>query len=76
MDILLFYLTLFFYSAATIGCVTYLFWINKPLWRASRIVLGIGFLFHTASIVARYVEAGYTPVTNRFESLIFLVLPG
>jgi cytochrome c-type biogenesis protein CcsB len=71
MDILLFYLTLFFYSAATLGYLAYLIWIKKRLWKASRVVLVVGFLFHTASILARYVEAGYTPVTNRFESLIF-----
>ena len=71
MNVHLFYLTLLFYAVATIGYLAYLAWVKKPLWMASRVVLIIGFLCHTASIVARYVEAGYTPVTNRFESLIF-----
>ncbi len=71
MDVHFFYLALFSYSVATVGYLAYLAWIKKPLWKASRAVLVAGFLFHTASIVARYVEAGYTPVTNRFESLIF-----
>ena len=71
MNVHLFYLTLLFYAVATIGYLAYLAWVKKPLWMTSRVVLIIGFLCHTASIVARYVEAGYTPVTNRFESLIF-----
>ncbi len=70
MDVVLFYLTLSFYSIATIGYLAYLVWVKKPVWKASRIVLIMGFLFHTSSIALRYVEAGYTPVTNRFESLI------
>ncbi len=70
MNVPLFYLTLLFYAVATIGYLAFLVWVKKPLWMASRVVLIIGFLCHTASIVVRYVEAGYTPVTNRFESLI------
>lgn len=71
MDVLLFYCTLSFYSVATLGYLTYLIWMKRPLWKPSRIVLVTGFLFHTGSIFARYAEAGYTPVTSRFESLIF-----
>ena len=71
MDVVLFYLSLSFYSVATIGYLAYLVWVKKPLWKTSRLVLVAGFLFNTACIVTRYVEAGYTPVTNRFESLIF-----
>lgn len=71
MNVQLFYLTLLLYSVATIGYLAYLIWVKRPVWKASRIVLIIGFLSHTATIVVRQVEAGYTPVTNRFESLIF-----
>ena len=71
MDVPLFYLTVFFYSVATVGYLSHLVWSKKPLWKAARTLLVAGFLLQTASIVARYVEAGYTPVTNRFESLSF-----
>ena len=71
MDVHLFYLTVLLYAGATIGYLAHLAWIKKPLWRTARILLVVGFLLHTASILARYVEAGYTPVTNRFESNIF-----
>jgi cytochrome c-type biogenesis protein CcsB len=71
MDVELFYLTLLLYSAATAGYLAHLVWIKRPVWKVSLAVLIIGFLSHTASIAARHVEAGYTPVTNRFESLMF-----
>ena len=69
MDITLFYITIFFYSLAMLGYLSYLVWMKKPLWKISRGLLITGFLTHTASIIARYVETGYTPVTNRFEAL-------
>lgn len=71
MNVPLFYCTLFLYSVATAGYLAHLLWVEKLLWKASRILLVVGFLFHTACILSRYLEAGYTPVTNRFESLIF-----
>ena len=71
MDVHLFYLTIFFYSVATLGYLAHLVWVKRHLWKAARFLLVAGFLFHTASIIARYAEAGYTPVTNRFESLSF-----
>ncbi len=71
MNVFFFYFTLLFYSVASLGYLAYLIRAKKPLWKISRILLIIGFFFHTASIISRYIEAGYTPVTNRFESLIF-----
>ncbi len=71
MNVFLFYLTLLFYSIACSGYLVYLIRATKPIWKVSRILLIIGFIFHSASILSRFVEAGYTPVTNRFESLIF-----
>ena len=71
MDITLFYVTTVLYSLATIGYLAYLAWLKKPLWKTSRALLITGFIIHTASIILRYHTAGYTPVTNRFEALIF-----
>jgi cytochrome c-type biogenesis protein CcsB len=42
--------------------------MKRRIWQISRLFLLAGFCCQTASIVARYVEAGYTPVTNRFEA--------
>lgn len=71
MDVLLFYITVAFYSLATAGYLCHLIWMKKPLWQVSRGLLIAGFLVHTACIAARYLAAGYTPVTNRFEAQIF-----
>ncbi len=71
MDITLFYCTLFFYALATLGYLAHLAWITKSIWKVSRVLLVIGFVLHTASIIARYQETGYIPVTSRFEALSF-----
>jgi hypothetical protein len=71
MDIVLFYITTVFYGLASLGYLSYLAWMKKPLWKTSRALLIAGFLVHTASILARYMETGYTPVTNRYEAQIF-----
>ncbi len=71
MDIVLFYITVVFYSLAATGYLSHLIWMKKPLWKISRGLLIAGFLVHTACIVARYYGTGYTPVTNRFEAQIF-----
>jgi len=70
MNVIFFYLTLLFYSTASLGYLIYLIQAAKPIWKASRILLISGFLCHTASIISRYFEAGYTPVTNHYEALI------
>ncbi len=71
MDILLFYCTLTLYALATVGYVTFLAHPSRSLSRVSCFLLAGGFLVHTTSLVVRFLEAGYTPVTNRFESLTF-----
>ena len=71
MDIILFKATIFFYILATIGYLVYLIFPKKLISRASLILFFSGFLFHTVSFAARYIAAGYTPVTNLYESLFF-----
>ncbi len=70
MEIILYYITGGFYSLAALGYLSYLAWLKNRVWKVSRILLIGGFLFHTATIVARYAEIGYTPATNRFEAQI------
>jgi ABC-type transport system involved in cytochrome c biogenesis permease subunit len=42
------------------------------LRRAANVAIGIGFLVLTATIVARWVEAGYPPFSNVPESLLWM----
>ncbi|HTY20289.1 MAG TPA: c-type cytochrome biogenesis protein CcsB [Geobacteraceae bacterium] len=74
MNALLFYCTLGIYCAAT---VTYLAYLLKPqqiLGRAAHWMIASGFLIHCVFTVARYLEAGHTPITNLHESLSFFSL--
>jgi len=71
MNVILFKLTLLLYLAATAGYLVYIISQQRP---AARVALGVaiaGFFLHTATIVVRYYEAGYAPVTNLHESLSF-----
>ena len=74
MNALLFYSTLGIYFIAT---VTYMVYLVKPreiLGRAAHWLIAGGFLVHCAFTVARYFEAGHTPITNLHESLSFFSL--
>jgi len=71
MDLWLFYANVFLYSLATLGYLVYLVWMEKAVWKTSRALLLAGFLLHTAGFALRYSQAGYLPVTNRFEALLF-----
>ena len=71
MDVWFFYVTVFCYALATLGYLGYLVWMRKAVWKGSRALLLAGFLVQTASVGLRYAQAGYLPVTNRFEALIF-----
>ena len=74
MNALLFYSTLAIYSVAT---VTYMVFLVKPreiLGRAAHWLIAGGFVIHLAFTIARYVEAGHTPITNLHESLSFFSL--
>ncbi len=62
---------LILYLAGTAGSLAFLVLGRAALARAAGSVTLAGFAFHTASIVARYVEARFTPVTNLHESLSF-----
>lgn len=66
-----FYLTLFLYAAATVGYMAHLTWLDRPVWKISRWFLFAGFLSQSAGLLLRALEAGYTPVTTRFEAMTF-----
>lgn len=66
--------TTLFYLA---GALLYLYFIvtqHERGARLGRMFLLIGVVLHAAGFALRYVAAGYTPVTNLFESLSFFAL--
>jgi cytochrome c-type biogenesis protein CcsB len=56
------------------GAALYLYFVvrlNERSARLGRMTLLIGAVLHGAGFAARYVAAGYTPITSLFESLSF-----
>lgn len=74
MNIYLYHIALGLYLASTFVYALSLA-SNKPAFeRPGYYILAAAFAVHFISVVARYFEAGYTPITNIYESLSFLAL--
>ncbi|MBI5420558.1 MAG: c-type cytochrome biogenesis protein CcsB [Deltaproteobacteria bacterium] len=74
MHISLLKVTTLFYL---VGALLYLYFIitlHERGARLGRMFLLIGVILHAAGFVARYFAAGYTPITNLFESLSFFAM--
>ncbi|UCD35400.1 MAG: c-type cytochrome biogenesis protein CcsB [Nitrospiraceae bacterium] len=71
LNVLLFELALTFYFIATIAGIIEIFRGTKSSSRLALYLSVMGFLFHTANIVVRYVEGGHIPVTNMHEAASF-----
>ena len=71
LNILLFKITLLVYFGATVLYLVDVLLRKEVAGRAGRALLLAGFALHCATIVTRYIEAGYTPVTNLHESVSF-----
>lgn len=72
MAVLFFKGTLFFYFLGTLAFLVYLMVGKKEvLSRFSLATTGIGFLFHTAALLSRMIEAGYVSLTSLFEAMAF-----
>jgi len=71
VNLLLFKITLLLYSLSTIGYLVNVITQNEKAGKIARWLLVGGFGVHCATLVARYIEAGYTPVANLHESLSF-----
>ncbi len=71
VDILLFKFALLVYFAATVLYLVDILSRREMAGKAARWVLLGGFVVHSATLVARFLAAGYTPVTNLHESLSF-----
>jgi cytochrome c-type biogenesis protein CcsB len=74
MNALLFNCTLVIYCVATLTYLAYLLKPEKILGRAAHWLIAGGFVIHLTFTVARYLEAGHTPITNLHESLSFFSL--
>jgi cytochrome c-type biogenesis protein CcsB len=62
------------YGAATVLYLGYLVRPGDTIGRAARWTLTLGFVCHAFLTFARYLAAGYTPITNLHESLSFFSL--
>jgi cytochrome c-type biogenesis protein CcsB len=72
MDIFLFKLTYFLYIAGTVFHIANMFQLKRGYFlKIGSLLMGVGFSIHSMALVLRYIEAGYTPVTNLFECLSF-----
>lgn len=71
MNIYFFKLASLFYLLGTLSYIIYLLILKDSLSKLATTIVTIGFASHTLALFARYLEAGYTPVTNLHESLSF-----
>lgn len=71
MDALFLKITVGLYLVGALAHLVYLFFLKETVVRTATVLMGGGFLFHTAALISRYVETGYMPVTNLFESVSF-----
>ncbi len=71
MQIVLLKGTVLFYLAGALLYLYFVFTLNEHGARLGRMFLLIGVLLHGAGFLARYLSAGYTPITSLFESLSF-----
>jgi cytochrome c-type biogenesis protein CcsB len=67
-----FKIAIIFYFISTLGYITSLLTRKVPAAKASTWLLFLAFSFHTISTVFRWIEAGYSPVINIYESLFFI----
>ena len=72
MNDIAFFISAGLYGVATGLFVAFLLMRRSSLSTAAWWVLLAGFLFHTLTLVGRYISLGYTPVANRHESISFL----
>ncbi|MCX8109871.1 MAG: c-type cytochrome biogenesis protein CcsB [Syntrophorhabdaceae bacterium] len=74
MNRFFFYASLVFYLLSTGLYLFYLIKNRDYLEKAGHYLFLTGFLTHLVATVVRYLEAGYTPITNFHESLSFFSL--
>jgi len=71
MNFYFFQAALFIYLFGTGASLAYLISLKKPFYKGGQFALAVGFIVHSLALISRYLEAGYTPITNLHESLSF-----
>ncbi|MCX8117373.1 MAG: c-type cytochrome biogenesis protein CcsB [Desulfobacterota bacterium] len=71
MNVTFFQIATLLYLLGTLGYLAYILFFREFLSKLASGMVILGFVFHTFALIARYLEAGYTPVTNLHESLSF-----
>jgi cytochrome c-type biogenesis protein CcsB len=71
MDVYFFEFASLFYFFGTFAYLGYIIFLKDALSKIAFAVVSFGFASHTLALITRYAEAGYTPVTNLYESLSF-----
>lgn len=71
MNIIIFMAALIIYLLGTAASLAYLVSLRRLFSKLGKFTLAAGFAVHSAALVVRYFEAGYTPITNLHESLSF-----
>jgi cytochrome c-type biogenesis protein CcsB len=74
MHIFLLKITALFYLAGSLLYLYFIVFLKEREARLGRMFLFIGAILHGVGFLARYFDAGYTPVTSLFESLSFYAL--
>src|SRR5512143_3947075 len=74
MHIALLKATTLFYLAGALFYLYFIVTLKERGARLGRMFLLIGVILHAVGFAARYVLAGYTPITSLFESLSFFAL--
>src|SRR3972149_5916413 len=74
MHIVLLKVTTLFYLVGALLYLYYIVTLKEKGAKLGRMILVVGVVLHAVGFVARYVAAGYTPITNLFESLSFFAM--
>ncbi|MEI6154742.1 MAG: c-type cytochrome biogenesis protein CcsB [Deltaproteobacteria bacterium] len=74
MNIYFFYISLFFYLLSTAFYLLFLTMNRNIIEKLGHYSLFAGFCIHFLATLVRYFNAGYTPITNIYESLSFFSL--
>jgi len=74
MSFYIFYCSLILYLASTVSYLLYLVVYKRIVEQIGYYTLISGLVVHLLATILRYIQAGYTPITNFHEALSFLAL--
>jgi len=71
MSCLLFQVSLGAYFLATAAYLVFFITQKSQMRRVARMIFFTAAILHSANIIARYLEAGHTPITSIHETISF-----